>query len=65
MFFRDVVSLLHKRGATVYLVSGGFQSILVPVAEQLNIPVENVIANRLKFYYNGKIIIVRKNIISN
>ena len=60
MFFRDVVSLLHKREATVYLVSGGFQSILVPVAEQLNIPVENVIANRLKFYYNGKIIIVRK-----
>ena len=37
----------------MYLVSGGFQSILVPVAQQLNIPVENIIANRIKFYFNG------------
>lgn len=53
--YRELVSSLSKRGIPVYLVSGGFQSILVPVAEQLGLPVENIIANRIKFYYNGKI----------
>ncbi|XP_076091157.1 phosphoserine phosphatase-like isoform X1 [Mytilus galloprovincialis] len=50
---KELVSSLSKRGIPVYLVSGGFQSILVPVAEQLGLPVENIIANRIKFYYNG------------
>ncbi|XP_052090293.1 phosphoserine phosphatase-like isoform X3 [Mytilus californianus] len=50
---KELVSCLGKRRVPVYLVSGGFQSILVPVAEQLGLPIENIIANRLKFYYNG------------
>lgn len=44
---------MHKRGTAVYLVSGGFRSIISPVAQQLNIPPENIYANRLKFFYTG------------
>lgn len=51
---RDLVSRLHDRGTSVYLVSGGFQSIIQPAAEILSIPTENIFANRLKFYYNGE-----------
>lgn len=46
---------LHQRGVQVFLISGGFQSIVEHVAMQLNIPTSNVYANRLKFYFNGKI----------
>jgi phosphoserine phosphatase len=50
---KELVALLHQRDIHVYLISGGFRSIIVPVANELNIPAENVFANRLKFYYNG------------
>lgn len=50
---KDVVSKLHEKGVPVYLVSGGFHNILVPVAQELGIPVENIIANRLWFCSNG------------
>uniref|UniRef100_A0A803VJA0 Phosphoserine phosphatase n=1 Tax=Ficedula albicollis TaxID=59894 RepID=A0A803VJA0_FICAL len=50
---RELVSRLHQRGVQVFLVSGGFQSIVEHVALQLNIPTANVFANRLKFYFNG------------
>lgn len=51
---RELVSRLHQRGVQVFLVSGGFQSIVEHVALQLNIPTANVFANRLKFYFNGE-----------
>lgn len=51
---RQLVSELHNRGVKVYLVSGGFRSLILPVAEELGIPAENVYANRLKFYFNGE-----------
>nr|XP_022296623.1 phosphoserine phosphatase-like [Crassostrea virginica]XP_022296624.1 phosphoserine phosphatase-like [Crassostrea virginica]XP_022296626.1 phosphoserine phosphatase-like [Crassostrea virginica]XP_022296627.1 phosphoserine phosphatase-like [Crassostrea virginica]XP_022296628.1 phosphoserine phosphatase-like [Crassostrea virginica] len=50
---QELISELHKRDKQVYLVSGGFQSIILPAAKILNIPAENVFANRLKFYFNG------------
>ncbi|CAG0895632.1 unnamed protein product [Darwinula stevensoni] len=50
---RELVSKLHKRGVQVYLVSGGFQSLIAPVAQELDVPMENVFANRLKFYFDG------------
>lgn len=53
MLHRDLVALLHLRGVDVYLVSGGFKSLIEPVAKELNIPIENVFANRLKFYFDG------------
>lgn len=55
---RELVSRLHQRGVQVFLVSGGFQSIVEHVASQLNIPAANVFANRLKFYFNGEIALV-------
>uniref|UniRef100_A0A663E4F8 Phosphoserine phosphatase n=1 Tax=Aquila chrysaetos chrysaetos TaxID=223781 RepID=A0A663E4F8_AQUCH len=50
----ELVSRLQQRGVQVFLVSGGFQSIVEHVALQLNIPTANVFANRLKFYFNGE-----------
>ncbi|XP_053610158.1 phosphoserine phosphatase isoform X2 [Plodia interpunctella] len=50
----QLVKELHERGVAVYLVSGGFRSLIEPVAELLNIPKNNIFANRLKFYFNGE-----------
>ncbi|XP_013194863.1 phosphoserine phosphatase [Amyelois transitella] len=50
----QLVKELHDRGVVVYLVSGGFRSLIEPVAELLNIPKTNIFANRLKFYFNGE-----------
>lgn len=50
----ELVKELHERGVIVYLVSGGFRSLIEPVAERLNIPTINIFANRLKFYFNGE-----------
>lgn len=52
-FFRNLVNELHGRGVPVYLISGGFRCIIAPVADQLNIPLWNIFANRLTFYYTG------------
>lgn len=51
--FSDLVSVLKKHNKALYLVSGGFNSLINPVAKQLGIPVENIFANKLKFYYDG------------
>lgn len=45
---------LHKRRIPVYLISGGFRVLIQPIAQELNIPIQNVYANRLKFYFNGE-----------
>lgn len=50
---RELIGALHQRGVPVYLVSGGFRGIILEVAEELNIPAENVFANKLKFYFDG------------
>ena len=47
--------MLHRRGTAVYLISGGFRSIIEPVAKEVDIPSKNIFANRLSFYFNGKI----------
>ncbi|XP_068232892.1 phosphoserine phosphatase isoform X1 [Palaemon carinicauda] len=49
-----LVVALQARGTDVYLVSGGFRSLIAPVAKMLNIPLENIFANRLKFFYDGE-----------
>ncbi|XP_037782108.1 phosphoserine phosphatase-like [Penaeus monodon] len=49
-----LVSALHAHDVDVYLVSGGFRSLIAPVAKMLNIPLENIFANRLKFFYDGE-----------
>ncbi|XP_052753246.1 phosphoserine phosphatase isoform X1 [Galleria mellonella] len=50
----QLVKALQERGVTVYLVSGGFRSLIEPVAEKLGIPSSHIFANRLKFYFNGE-----------
>lgn len=51
---RELVSRLQERDVQVFLISGGFRSIVEHVAAKLNIPTTNVFANRLKFYFNGE-----------
>ena len=49
----ELINLLHERNIAVYLITGGFHSIVDPVAEQLNIPLNNVFANRILFNSDG------------
>jgi phosphoserine phosphatase len=49
----ELINLLHERQIPVYLITGGFHSIVDPVAKQLNIPLTNVFANRLLFNNDG------------
>ncbi|XP_063464995.1 phosphoserine phosphatase isoform X2 [Symphalangus syndactylus] len=51
---RELVSRLQERNVQVFLISGGFRSIVEHVASKLNIPATNVFANRLKFYFHGE-----------
>ncbi|KAL3852111.1 hypothetical protein ACJMK2_015794 [Sinanodonta woodiana] len=51
---KELVAKLQSRGTEVYLVSGGFHSIIEPAAKGLNIPTQNIFANKLKFYYKGE-----------
>jgi len=53
-YVKDLVYELQKRETEVYLISGGFRSIIEPVATDLNIPTSNVYANKLKFFYDGE-----------
>jgi len=48
----ELINLLHERKIAVYLITGGFHSIVDPVAKELNIPLKNVFANRLQFNDN-------------
>jgi len=50
---KELVKTLHSRCVDVYLVSGGFSRIILPVANLLNVPEENVFANVLQFDENG------------
>ncbi|KAI0215133.1 Phosphoserine phosphatase [Lamellibrachia satsuma] len=50
---KELTAALRKKGVAVYLITGGFQSIVESVAKLLDIPTENIFANKLKFFYNG------------
>jgi len=49
----DLIALLQARGTHVYLVSGGFEQMIFPVADRLRIPRERVFANRILFAPDG------------
>lgn len=49
----ELVGRLQQLGREIYLISGGFDVIIQPAAERLNIPVKNIFANSIKFYYDG------------
>jgi len=44
-----LVKLLQRRGVAIYLISGGFREIIIPIANLLGIPKENVFANRMNW----------------
>jgi Phosphoserine phosphatase len=56
IFSRDLISKLHSLGKDVYLVSGGFQSIIRPIADQLSISHDKIFANKFVFDKDGKFI---------
>lgn len=49
----ELVEALRAKGADIFLVSGGFDFFILPLAELLKIPEENVFCNRLTWYFNG------------
>jgi len=51
---KKLVDCLQHRGTPIYLISGGFRGLISPVALSLNIPLQNIFANKLKFYLNGE-----------
>jgi phosphoserine phosphatase len=53
---QEVVKMLHKQGSVVYLVSGGFQNMIEPIALALHIPQHNIYANEILFDATGKYI---------
>lgn len=49
-----MVTTLQNHKKQIFFISGGFHSLIAPVATSLNIPLENIFANKLKFYYTGE-----------
>lgn len=43
----ELVQALQARGVAVYLLSGGFRELCLPIAEALGVPRKNVFANRM------------------
>lgn len=51
--YRDFVHSLRGNGIKVYLISGGFDCLIEPVAMELGIPLSNMFANKLHFTFGG------------
>ena len=49
----DLFAALRAAGKEVYLVSGGFRAMIVPVAAALDVPPENIFANDILFKEDG------------
>ncbi|XP_052861374.1 phosphoserine phosphatase [Anopheles cruzii] len=50
---KELIEQLRQNNAIVFLVSGGFDCLIEPVADALQIPLCNLYANKLYFNYNG------------
>ncbi|KAG8090093.1 hypothetical protein GUJ93_ZPchr0011g27269 [Zizania palustris] len=50
----DLINKLRDNNTDVFLVSGGFRQMIKPVAFELGIPPENIIANQLLFGASGE-----------
>lgn len=51
---KDLMETLRSRDISVYLITGGFDCLIEPVAKEVGIPMENVFANKLLFHFNGE-----------
>ena len=52
--YRELIFLLQQQNKDIYLVSGGFHSIIRPIADKLKIDHGNIIANKLMFDSSGE-----------
>lgn len=50
---KNFMDYLHGMNKKIYLISGGFHSLIDPVCQELRIPLTNLFANKLLFDYNG------------
>jgi phosphoserine phosphatase len=50
---KELIAQLHARKVSVYLVSGGFESTIHPVADLLELPRSRIVANKLLFNEDG------------
>merc|ERR1719352_530582 len=50
---QEVVKMFHKQGTDVYLVSGGFQNMIKPLALDLHVPQNKIYANVIEFDEEG------------
>eukprot|EP00775_Hariotina_reticulata_P002377 gene2377-2682_t len=48
----DLIRSLQARGIAVYLISGGFREMTLPIARYLGVPKENVFANRMNWQWD-------------
>lgn len=53
LYYSKLISVLRSSNKRPYLVSGGFDCLIHPVAAQLGIPNEDVFSNKLKFHFDG------------
>uniref|UniRef100_A0A1B6CZJ0 Phosphoserine phosphatase n=1 Tax=Clastoptera arizonana TaxID=38151 RepID=A0A1B6CZJ0_9HEMI len=51
---KQLIEALQQKCIPVYLISGGFRGLIAPVALLLNVPLQNIYANKLKFFFNGE-----------
>lgn len=50
---REFIEYLKAENKKIYLISGGFHSLIDPIARELRIPINNLFANKLLFDFNG------------
>jgi len=50
---QGLMEALQEKKVDIWLVSGGFRIMIEPVAHQLDIPIENIVANTLLFNEDG------------
>lgn len=46
---RQLIQELQNRGVAVYLISGGFRELCLPIARELGVPLKNLFANRMNW----------------
>ncbi|GBF87939.1 glycerol-3-phosphate dehydrogenase [Raphidocelis subcapitata] len=49
---KALIAALQARGVAVYLVSGGFREMTLPIARYLGVPPDNVYANRMNWQWD-------------
>lgn len=54
--FREFIQHLRQSNKKIYLISGGFDCLIEPVAVELGIPLSNLFANKLLFDFKGNYI---------